>query len=156
MANMMKHLVPCLLLSLVAACSTTSPDVIKPEDAQRLSSVQDAVVLTVRPVTVEGSQSGLGGVAGAVVGGVAGSAGGGPRTSTIGGVLGAVVGGVAGNAAERFGTRESAVEIVIQMPNGDRRAIVQAQGSEAIQPGDRVLLVSTGGKTRVVKAPVAH
>ena len=57
---------------LLGACSTTSPDVIRPGDAQRLSTVQDAVVLNVRPVVVEGQQSGVGGVSGAVIGGIAG------------------------------------------------------------------------------------
>ena len=59
---------------LLGACSTTSPDVIRPGDAQRLSTVQDAVVLHVRPVVVEGQQSGVGGVSGAVIGGIAGGA----------------------------------------------------------------------------------
>jgi outer membrane lipoprotein SlyB len=68
-------------------------------------------------------------------------------------VVGAVVGGVVGNAAERFGTRESALEILLQMPNGERRAIVQAAGSENFLPGDAVILVTTGGKTRVMLAP---
>ena len=50
--------------ALLSACSTTSPDVIQRGDAQRLSQVQDATVLSSRPVTVDGSQSGIGGVAG--------------------------------------------------------------------------------------------
>lgn len=138
----------------LSACSTTSPDVIKPGDAQRLSQVADAVVLGVRPVTVEGSQSGVGAAAGAVVGGIGGSmASGHSRTSTAAAVVGAVVGGVVGNAAERFGTRESAIEILLQMPNGERRAIVQAEGSEVFKPGDAVILVTTAGKTRVMLAP---
>ncbi len=74
-------------------------------------------------------------------------------TSAAAAVVGAVVGGVVGNAAERFGTRESAIEILLQMPNGDRRAIVQATGNESFQPGDAVILVTTGGKTRVMLAP---
>ena len=53
---------------LLGACSTTRPDGIRPGDAQRLSTVQDAVVLNVRPVVVEGQQSGVGGVSGAVIG----------------------------------------------------------------------------------------
>lgn len=137
----------------LAGCSTTSPDVIKPGDAQRLSQVQDAVVLNVRPVVVEGSQSGGGAVAGGVIGGVAGSSVGGRREAAAVGVLGAVLGGVVGNAAERYGTRENAVEVLLQMSNGDRRAIVQAQGEEKLRAGDAVILVTTGGKTRVVKAP---
>lgn len=143
----------CLAVALTA-CSTTSPDVIKPGDAQRLSQVSDAVVLGVRPVTVEGSQSGIGAAAGAVVGGIGGSmASSHNPTAAALGVVGAVVGGVVGNAAERFGTRESALEILLQMPNGERRAIVQAAGSESFQPGDAVILVTTGGKTRVMLAP---
>jgi outer membrane lipoprotein SlyB len=138
----------------MAACSTTSPDVIKPADAQRLSQVSDAVVLGVRTVTVEGSQSGLGGATGAVVGGISGSTvGGNSKSAAVAAVVGAVVGGVVGNTVERFGTREDAVEILLQMVNGERRAIVQAKSSETFNPGDPVILVTTGGKTRVMLAP---
>lgn len=142
-----------LLAATLAACSTTSPDVVQRGDAQRLSTVQDATVLSTRPVTVEGSQSGAGGAAGAVIGGVAGSSVGGRRESLAVGVLGAVVGAVAGNAVERFGTRENAVEIVLQLKNGERRAIVQAEGEERFKPGDPVVLVTSGGSTRVSHAP---
>ena len=152
----MKHLLTVLALSLLAACSTTSPDVVQRGDAQRLSQVQDATVLSVRNVTVEGSQSGVGAAAGGVIGGVAGSSIGGRRDGIVGGVLGAVVGGVVGHAAERLGTREDAVEILVQLRNGDRRAIVQARGLELIQPGEAVILVTTGAKSRVTRAPAGQ
>jgi outer membrane lipoprotein SlyB len=142
-----------LAAAALAACSTTSPDVIQRGDAQRLSQVQDATVLSVRPVTVEGSQSGGGAAAGGVVGGVAGSSVGGHREGIAVGILGAVAGAVVGNAIERTGTREDAVEITLQMKNGERRAIVQAKGNETLVAGDPVILVTTGGKTRVTKAP---
>jgi outer membrane lipoprotein SlyB len=137
---------------LLGACSTTSPDVIRPGDAQRLSTVQDAVVLNVRPVVVEGQQQGIGGTSGAVVGGIAGSSVGGRREGMVVGVLGAVAGAVIGNTIERFGTREEAVEILLQLPSGERRALVQAKGNESFSAGEAVILVSTGGKTRVMKA----
>jgi outer membrane lipoprotein SlyB len=137
---------------LLGGCSTTSPDVIRPGDAQRLSTVQDAVVLNVRPVVVEGQQQGIGGTSGAVVGGIAGSTVGGRREGMVVGVLGAVAGAVIGNTIERFGTREEAVEILLQLPSGERRALVQAKGNENFAPGEAVILVSTGGKTRVMKA----
>ncbi|MDP4301052.1 glycine zipper 2TM domain-containing protein [Leptothrix discophora] len=142
----------CAALAL-SACSTTSPDVIQPRDAQRLSNVQDAVVLNVRPVVVEGQQSGTGAVAGGVVGGIAGGTVGGRRESAAVAIIGAAAGAVIGNTVERFGTREDAVEILIQLTNGDRRAIVQAKGTENIAAGDAVILINTGGKTRVIKAP---
>ena len=75
----MKNVAGLLLVLVVSACSTTSPDVVQRGDAQRLSTVQDATVLSVRPVTVEGTQSGMGSVAGGLVGGVAGSSVGGRR-----------------------------------------------------------------------------
>ena len=149
----MKHLLAALAVATLAACSTTSPDVIQKGDAQRLSQVQDGTVLSVRPVVVEGNQSGVGAAAGGIAGGVAGSTVGGHREHAVVGVLGAVAGAVVGNAVERMSTREDAVEIIVQLRNGERRAIVQAKGNETLQPGDTVVLVSTGGKTRVSRAP---
>lgn len=137
----------------LAACSTTSPDVVQPRDAQRLSTVQDAVVLNVRPVVVEGQQSGAGAVAGGVVGGIAGGSVGGRREGAAVAVIGAVAGAVIGNTIERFGTREEAVEILLQLPNGERRSMVQAKGTEALAAGDAVILVTSGGRTRVTRAP---
>ena len=121
---------------VLAACSTTSPDVVSRNEAQRLSTVVDAVVLSSRPVVVEGQQSGIGAAAGGVAGGVAGSSVGGSRDAVVVGILGAVVGGVIGNAVERSTTREDAVEILLQLKNGDRRSVVQAKGTETFNPGD--------------------
>ncbi len=149
----MKRYAILVLTLALAACSTTSPDMVQRADAQRLSTVVDATVLSVRPVTVDGTQSGMGSVAGGLVGGVAGASVGGRREGIIVGVLGAVAGAVAGNAIERSATREDAVEILLQLRSGDRRAIVQARGSETLMPGDAVILVTTGGKARVTKAP---
>ncbi|MDE2398166.1 MAG: glycine zipper 2TM domain-containing protein [Burkholderiales bacterium] len=140
-------------LALLSACATSDPDVVSRYDAQRMSSVVDAVVISTRPVVVDGSQSGLGGTAGGVVGAVAGSGVGGYRDSAVGAVLGAVLGGVIGNAVERSSTREQAQEIVVQLRNGERRAIVQALGSQGFRVGDPVVLITTGGKVRVERAP---
>lgn len=139
----------------LGACSTTSPDVLSRSDANRMSTVLDGTVLSVRTVTVDGSQSGVGAGAGGVVGAIAGSSVGGRRESTAVGVLGAVAGAVVGNAVERAVTREEAVEIMVQLRNGERRAIVQAKGSETLNPGDPVIIVTGGGKTRVSRAPAA-
>lgn len=138
---------------VLSACSTTSPDVIQRGDAQRLSQVQDATVLNVRPVTVDGSQIGIGGVAGGVTGAIAGSTVGGRREGQVVGVLGAVAGAVIGNAIERSTTREEALEIIVQLRNGERRSVIQAKGAETFNNGDTVILVTTGGKTRVTRAP---
>lgn len=148
-----------LLLALtaaaaLAACTTTSPDVISRNDAQRLSTVTDATVLSVRSVTVDGTQSGVGAAAGGVIGGVTGSSRGNSRESVALGVLGAVVGGVIGNTVERAATKEDALEILVQLKSGERRSVVQAKGDEDLKAGDAVILVTTGGKVRVTRAPV--
>ena len=141
------------LVAALSGCATSSPDIISRSDAQRMSTVVDGTVLTVRKVTVEGNQSGAGAVAGGLVGGIAGSSVGGRRESSAIGVLGAVAGAVVGNAIERTGTREDSLEIMVQLRNGERRAIVQAKGSETFAPGDAVIIVTTGSKVRVARAP---
>lgn len=150
----MKRLLASVFVLVLAACSSSSPDVIQRGDAQRLSTVSDAVVLSVRTVTVEGSQSGVGAATGGVVGGLAGyGAGSNQREAQVVGVLAAAAGAVAGNVIERAGTREDAFEILVQLKNGERKAIVQAKGAEVFTPGESVILVTTSGKIRVVKAP---
>lgn len=139
---------------ILAACASSSPDVIQRGDAQHMAQVQDGVVLSVRPVVVDGSQTGIGATVGGVVGAIGGYAGSGvQREGQVLGVLAGVAGAAAGNAIERFSTREDAVEILVQLKSGDRRAIVQAKGGEVLAAGDAVILVTTGGKVRVTKAP---
>ena len=138
----------------LGACATSSPDVVQRGDAQRMAQVQDGVVLSIRTVTIDGSQSGVGAAIGGVAGAVAGATRGGSNaeSNVIGLIVGAA-GAVAGNAIERMSTREEANELLIQLKNGERRAIIQAKGSETLVPGDAVLIVTSGGKVRVTRAP---
>ena len=48
---------------------------------------------------------------------------------------------------------KDAIEVLVQLRNGERRSIVQAKGNETLGAGDAVILVTTGGKTRVTRAP---
>lgn len=143
----------CVVLGL-AACASSSPDVIARGDAQRMAQVQDGVILSVRTVTVDGNQSGVGAAVGGVVGAIGGYGGSGvQREAQVLGVLAGVAGAAAGNAIERMSTREDALEILVQLKNGERRAIVQAKGSEVLAAGDAVIIVTMGAKVRVTKAP---
>ena len=138
----------------LVACASSSPDVIQRGDAQRLAQVQDGIVLSVRPVVVDASQTGIGAGVGGVVGAIGGYSGSGvSREAQVLGVLAGVAGAAAGNAIERLSTREEAVEILVQLKGGERRAIVQAKGTEVLAAGDSVILVTTGSKIRVTKAP---
>jgi outer membrane lipoprotein SlyB len=116
---------------------------VRTEHTVRLGTVE-----SVRSVTIEGTRSGIGPAAGAVVGGIGGSTIGHGRGSAAAAVLGAVVGGVAGQAAEQAGTRKAGVEITIKLDNGNLVAITQ-EADETFNPGERVRIVSGGGVSRV-------
>jgi outer membrane lipoprotein SlyB len=147
-------LLPALALSiLLGACATSSPDVVRRSDAQRQSVVYDAVLLSIRNVRIDGSQSGAGAVTGAVVGGIAGSTAGKGRGSDVAAVIGAIAGAAVGNAVERANTGEEGEELLLQFSNGERRTIVQGKGQDALRPGDAVIVIQTGTTFRVVRAP---
>lgn len=154
MKNFLKLSLTLMVVAALGACASSSPDVIQRGDAQRMAQVEDGVVLTVRDVVVDGSQSGIGAGVGGVVGAIGGYGGSGvQREAQVLGVLAGVAGAAAGNVIERFATKENAVEILVQLKGGDRRAIVQAKGSEVFVAGEPVIIVTTGGKVRVSKAP---
>ncbi len=143
-----------LLLALVAslglgACATSeSGSTYSHGEARREMSVRTGVVDSIRNVTLDGSHSGAGTLAGAAIGGIAGSNVGGGKGSSIGAILGAVAGGVAGHAAEGGLTKKQGVEITVKVDGGGMVAIVQ-DADEAFRPGERVRLLSSGGNTRV-------
>ena len=114
----------------------------------REQTVRMGVVESVRQVTIEGTRGEIGTLAGGAVGGIAGSDVGGGKGSGVGTILGAVVGGVAGSAIERNVTQKKGVEITVRLDNGELRAIAQ-EADEEFRPGERVRLVTGGGKTRV-------
>ena len=89
--------------ALIAGCaSTSSGSVYSSGQAGREQTVRMGVVESVRQVTIDGSNSGVGTIAGGAIGGVAGSnIGGGNSGSAVGTILGAIAGGVAGNAIEQ-------------------------------------------------------
>jgi outer membrane lipoprotein SlyB len=151
----MKAVFSVLVAMSLTACATHSPDVIHPYEAQRMSHLSDATILSVRPVTIDGYQTGAGASIGAIAGGVAAANAASYHNSGWAGFVGAIAGGLLGNAVERSATTQNAVELLLQMRNGERRSIVQATGSEAWMVGEPVVLVTTGGRTRVTRAPQA-
>ncbi len=154
MKQLIKWASIAFVVAALGACASSSPDVIQRGDSQRMAQVQDGVVLSVRNVVVDGNQSGVGAAVGGVVGAIGGFGGSGvQREAQVLGVLAGVAGAAAGNALERLSTREDAVEVLVQLKGGDRRAIVQAKGTEQLAAGDAVIIVTTGGKVRVTKAP---
>jgi outer membrane lipoprotein SlyB len=141
----------CVLVlgTLLAGCaSRESGSVYGRHETGREQTVRMGTVEAVREVTIQGSRSAVGPIAGGVVGGIAGSTIGHGRGSAIGTVLGGVAGGVAGGAVEEGATRKNGLEITVKLDGGELRAIVQ-EADEVFKPGERVRLLNTGGVTRV-------
>ena len=147
------RLAALLLLSLMlAACaSSRSGDVYTRGQTRQEMLVRTGTVESVREVLMEGTESGVGGFAGAAIGGVAGSNVGGGRGQIVGAILGAVAGGIAGSAIEENTTKKNALEITVRLDGGQLVAVVQEMGSERFQPGDRVRILSGNGSSRVTR-----
>ncbi len=113
-------------------------------------SVRLATVMSVRAVNIEGTNSGLGTLAGAAVGGIAGNSAGRGNGNALATVAGVVVGGLAGSALENGTSKQTGVEVTVQYDNGRLSAITQG-ADEEFRVGDRVMVTSGSGVTRVSK-----
>jgi outer membrane lipoprotein SlyB len=147
---MRQWLVVFLVPALLAGCASGLGGAdYERREARRVQEVKMGVVDSVRPVKLEGTDSGVGTVAGGVVGGVAGSNVGGGKGAVIGAVLGAVAGGVAGKATEELATRKPGIEITVRLDSGRMIAVVQEDNGEAFNRGDRVRVLESGGQARI-------
>jgi outer membrane lipoprotein SlyB len=135
---------------ILSGCATSqSASSYSQSQTQREMNVRLGVVESVRSVTIEGNKSGAGSAVGGVIGGIAGSnVGGGDRGSAVGTILGAVGGAVAGHALEENFSKKAGLEITVKFDTGSVSAIIQ-EADEQFHVGDRVRILSGGGKTRV-------
>jgi outer membrane lipoprotein SlyB len=137
------------LAAILAGCaSSQSGSAYERRQARQEMTVRLGVVESVRQVTLEGTKTPVGGLAGAALGGMAGSNIGGGRGATAGAILGAVAGGVAGATAEEHLTKKDGLEITIKLENGQLIAVTQ-EADEAFHPGERVRVLKGSGATRV-------
>lgn len=136
------------LLALTGCISSRSGATYSRDQARHMQDVQLGVVETVREITIEGTQSGIGGVAGGAVGGIGGSEIGHGKGSSAGAVVGAVLGGVAGGALEEVATRKKGYEITVRLDSGRTVAIAQ-EADEEFKAGERVRIVTGDGVSRV-------
>ncbi|MCX7945738.1 MAG: glycine zipper 2TM domain-containing protein [Hydrogenophilus sp.] len=109
-------------------------------EARRVMDVQYGVIEGVRPVRLEGTQSGAGAITGAVLGGVAGNTVGGGRGRVATTTLGAAAGAVAGQAVEGLITAKPGVEVTVRLDNGRVVAVTQEDEGEGFRVGERVRL----------------
>ncbi len=157
---MNKKLQIIVLLSFLAlgGCATGgfSPDVVSRDAAAKSQYVQTGVVVSIRNVTIEGDRD-SGNIFGSILGAILGSNVGGDddeTTQEVGAVVGTAVGSVVGQNVSENLTRKAGVEIIVKLDSNEREiSIVQEMPEDvdyAFRSGDKVRIVRSGGKSRVV------
>jgi len=84
----------------------------------------------VREVLIEGTKSGLGGLAGGVMGFALGNTVGGGSGKGVARAAGTVAGAAAGGAIEEGATRQKGLEITVKLDNGEDRIDSAGSGRE--------------------------
>ena len=142
-----------ILLGILSGCSLRSLHSGSTYESGEMGSptyFKKGVIISIRDVVIKGTESGVGGAAGAAVGGLAGSTlGGNTATRALGGLGGAVIGGIVGHKTENMITGGNASEFIVQPDKGDPYAIVQVN-NEKLKAGERVLIIESG-KLRIVR-----
>ena len=157
---MIKKIHILILLSILAlgGCATGgfSPDVVSRDAAAKSQYVQSGVVVSVRNVTIEGDRD-SGNLFGSVLGAIVGSNIGGEDDETtreVGAVVGTAVGSVVGQNVGESLSRKAGVEIIIKLDTNEREISIVQEVPEDIdysfRAGDKVRIVRSGGKARVV------
>ncbi len=123
--------------------------------AGRIARVDEGIIVSVRAVQFEGSRSGIGTAAGAVIGGAAGSELGGDDTGRlVGGVAGAVLGGLVGAAVEEGTTSSTGFAYTIRLARTNELVTIAQGDGQPIAPGTPVF-IEYGPRARVVPQPYA-
>ena len=153
--SLISNLGPVALLGAVLALGACAPrntnTTYTGADIGRSAEVSYGVIVSMRPVTIQGGQSGVGTFGGAAAGATAGSfIGGDPRMRILGAIGGAIVGGLAGSAAEGALSTGQAVEFIIREDTGQTVSVVQTN-EENFRPNERIVL-TRGARTRIARA----
>lgn len=154
---MLEHVVPRIILTLVVSAfflqgcaNNNSAGLYTSSQAQREQIVRMGTVQSVRKVTIDSGQTGLGAATGGALGAIAAGANiGKGNGSLVSGIVGGVAGLVAGHAVEGALSKKAGFEITVLLDSKELRAITQA-ADEVFTPGERVRLVTgSDGITRV-------
>ncbi len=142
-----------ILIGLIAVgCAPSmSGSAYSRDQARKVQTVHEGEVIMVREVLIEGTKSGLGGLAGGVMGFALGSTVGGGSGKGVARAAGTVAGAAAGATIEEGATRQTGLEITVKLDNGQVVSIVQA-ADERFDEGDLVrVLRRPDGTARVIQ-----
>jgi outer membrane lipoprotein SlyB len=126
-----------------------SPNVYQRQQVQHAGAIADATVVHVRPITIQSQPNSvvptaLSAVAGAFLGSRLGHGNGSIVAAAAGGIGSALV----AHHVVAAGSHHAGLEIVVQLKDGHRLAIVQPDDQQ-FAVGDHVLLVGSGNELRV-------
>lgn len=118
----------------------------------QVANLEYGTIVGLRPVAIQGSQSGVGTIGGGVAGGVLGSTIGGDwRARAVGGVLGAAIGAIGGGLVENAVSSGQAVEFIVRLDRSGRDTAIIQTNEENFQAGERVA-VTFGDRARLLRA----
>ncbi|PHM72471.1 glycine zipper 2TM domain-containing protein [Xenorhabdus kozodoii] len=151
-----RFLVGAVVVTTLSGCAdmgALSGDTYSVGQAKQAQTVTYGTILSVRPVTIKGKQSGdpnmLGLIGGAVLGGLLGNTvgdGSGQRLATA---AGALAGGLAGQKIEGAIDQTKGVELEIRMDSGRNIIVVQKLDSLVFNKGQRVRIANSGDSLTV-------
>ena len=146
----MISIISIVCMMLCGGCASSRSGKVYTRDQARVQlTVYYGTVLQVEPVSIEGTKSAAGPALGAATGAALGNAVGSGTGRTIATVMGGVAGSLLGGAIEEGVTRKNALEITVEMDDGQIIAVVQ-EADDVYMVGDRVRIVkSADGTTRV-------
>jgi len=120
-----------MAVALTACASNLDTNRYQTSAAGQINSVQEGVIINVRPVRIATENGGIGSLAGGVAGGAAGSMiGGNSAVNVIGAVGGAVLGGYLGSKAQEGLSAQNGMEYIVKLTNG--KAITLTQGDDVV------------------------
>ena len=142
-----------ILIGFIAAgcASSMSGSTYSRDQARKVQTVHEGEVIMVREVLIEGTKSGLGGLAGGIMGFALGNTIGGGSGKGVARAAGTIAGAAAGGAIEEGATRQKGLEITVKLDNGETVSIVQG-ADEKFDEGDLVrVLRRPDGSARVIQ-----
>lgn len=141
-----------VLVSL-SGCASGDREAVRTYEREQVGEVQrveDARIVSLEPVEIEGNESKVGTVVGAIAGGLAGRQIGSGSGRDVATVVGAVAGGYAGSRVGDNVAEADGVRIGLKMDDGREIAVIQELAeNERFHVGERVSVVFNGDQARV-------
>ncbi|MBD62990.1 MAG: hypothetical protein CMD68_02805 [Gammaproteobacteria bacterium] len=128
----------------IASCSYSSlrPEIVDRSDAQRMETVVFATVVSSDRIILSGDGDNVAVTGSSIIDS--------ERESDIAGVLGPFDGLAGDDKVEDVATRRPAIELLLDIDSGKIVSIVQKEGKYSFAVGQRVKIIKSKGKSRVL------